>query len=714
MIRKPSPKMGAIRRSVPFSIHETATRYAVKGWAVIPIKPRSKQPRDKRWQTKRIKAHEVQDNFQPNENVGVILGEPSEWLVDIDCDWPESASLGRVLLPTTSYIFGRESRPHSHYLYRCKNAKTTKFSTGDKEDEEGAMVVELRATNLQTIFPESTHPSGELVKWHRGRLPEEGVPELTPEALQTAVGRLAAASLLRRHWLPGIRDDLALAACGVMLRGGLPTDVIDLILEAVAIDAGDEELEARLKAEYQKHRLEADEHVPGIPALKDIMGKRDLELFMRWLRIQKTDLVDRFGETHALVITGSECIVVEETHNPRGETETRFFSPAALRLFHGHENILIGKKEVNVVDVWVSAPTTRRYNWLVFNPNSGGHQLNGTNVYNLWRGYSVNPVKGDCSRYLNHIKEVICSGDEDYYEWVMAFLANIVQHPTRRPGVSLVLRGDEGIGKGKFVNWFGKLFGPHYVQVSQPSQLIGRFNNHMKDKLVVFADEAFWAGDKAGQGALNRLITEPTQVIEPKGVDPFTVDNYVHLIIASNHDWVVPANFSARRFTVLDVSDAHARDRKYFGALDREMENGGLEALLYELQHWKYDLDALARVLDTDALAEQKLASNPVLGWWEEVLDRGYQIHTLAKKHRMWQELLAKNEVYEDYSNYCKKRGFRPESKIVFWKQFRGICEFSVYRGRSNSDTQRAPRQVKFHALGYYRATFRDSLSNPD
>ena len=45
-------------------------------------------------------------------------------------------------------------------------------------------------------------------------------------------------------------------------------------------------------------------------------------------------------------------------------------------------------------------------------------------------------------------------------------------------------------------------------------------------------------------------------MIEPKGVDPFSVRNCIHLLMSSNADWVVPAGADARRYFVLDVSDA--------------------------------------------------------------------------------------------------------------------------------------------------------------
>ena len=91
------------------------------------------------------------------------------------------------------------------------------------------------------------------------------------------------------------------------------------------------------------------------------------------------------------------------------------------------------------------------------------------------------------------------------------------------------------------------------------------------------------AGDKAGEGELKRLITEPTLVIEPKGVDPFQVRNSLHVIIAGNEEWLIPASGDERRFAVVGVSAARQGDLRYFARLYDELSKGGLAAMLYDL-----------------------------------------------------------------------------------------------------------------------------------
>src|SRR5690606_8972638 len=121
------------------------------------------------------------------------------------------------------------------------------------------------------------------------------------------------------------------------------------------------------------------------------------------------------------------------------------------------------------------------------------------------------------------------------------------------------------------------------LHISSVRYLTGNFNKHLMDCAFLFADEAFWPGDKSAEGELKRIITEPTLTIHPKYVDAFEVQNSLALFMASNNEWVVPAGMDERRFASFDVSDRFMQDAQYFTPLYREMENGGVAAMMYDL-----------------------------------------------------------------------------------------------------------------------------------
>jgi hypothetical protein len=182
-----------------------------------------------------------------------------------------------------------------------------------------------------------------------------------------------------------------------------------------------------------------------------------------------------------------------------------------------------------------------------------------------------------------HMCEVMAAGNEEQDNYNFRWIAWTVQNPGQQAEVALVFRGPKGTGKGTLGNALCRIFGPHGLQVADKKHLIGTFNMHMSQCAFLFADEAYWPGDKDGEGALKRLITEPTLTIEPKGLDLFTVPNNLHVMIAGNEEWITPASGDERRFAVNEVSDRRRGDTKYFIDLYAEMKNGGLAAMLYDL-----------------------------------------------------------------------------------------------------------------------------------
>jgi hypothetical protein len=425
----------------------------------------------------------------------------------------------------------------------------------------------------------------------------------------------------------------------------------------------------------------------------------------------KPNYVDWLNRRHAVVLMGGEVVVVLE----RGGEPT-FMSPASFHLWHAHRKVDIGMKRVPISRAWIAHPRRRQYSQVVFDP-----QDTNPKHYNLWRGFAVLPDSSkSCAKFLAHVRDNICGGDEERFKWVMGFLAHMVQKPQEKPGVSLVLRGPEGIGKGFFANVIGRLCPQHYVVVSQSSQLTGRFNAHFQRALLIFVDEGFWAGDKPGEGALKHLVTDRELLIEGKHKDAFMVRNLSRLIIASNEKWVVPAGIQARRWCVLDVADTRANDRAYFSAIDEELQNGGLAALMHYLMNFDLASVDVYTAPKTAALLEQKEESFPPhVQWWAETLKRGtlrYEntepppAFDFNKQDRIaetegWPASICKDRMWESYRLWMREHNVR--SRVATTNALhRWFNEAKLLPGAIESKPRGAKRQLILPALTECRTAF--------
>jgi hypothetical protein len=323
---------------------------------------------------------------------------------------------------------------------------------------------------------------------------------------------------------------------------------------------------------------------------------------------------------------------------------TDAMSFAAFRQFNaGHK--ISGK---SVATEWLSSSGRRTYSSLVFDPSGNCAEGN----YNTWRGLAVEPKQGKCGKILAHIRDVWCGGDAAQFEYVLKWTALLVQRPWSKPEVALVLKSKEGTGKTIIVHILLDIFGVHGFTTAQKDQVAGRFNGHLFDKVLVVLEEAFFAGDPAAVAAAKALVTNQALGYEAKGKDAFSAPNYAHVITLTNNEWAVPAGADARRWMVLDVSEARMGDHAYFTALANEIENGGRGALLHHLL--SIDVDGWnARVLpQCDGLraqqAETLRRSDPVAAWWLDALSEGE--FTVEGGAVAWAPEISAADMQESYA----------------------------------------------------------------
>lgn len=406
--------------------------------------------------------------------------------------------------------------------------------------------------------------------------------------------------------------------------------------------------------------------------------------------VTATDIerLQEFSADHAVVMIGSKVRVVsEDEHSPT------FIAVKDCREYYSNlppiwvESPSGRPRPIPFFDYWFKHPETTRYRAVTFHPTE-----NLPEVYNRWKGWPITPRQGDCSKYLAHIHDNIANGDEFIFRWIIAWMADAIQNPTKRTGTALALRGIQGVGKGVFLNIFLKLYGNYGAQIGDAQRLTSRFNSQLANRLMIFADESFWAGDKKHEGLLKAMITESTIDIEYKGLEPIVVPNFIRLLMATNNDWVAPAGIGERRFAIIDVPEHRKGDRKYFADIHRQMNATGLAALMHYLLN-EVDLAAEkaegidpAVIPKTKALAENKLVSaNSALIWLHSLAVDGYPVFVENNHSETQLEAGGKYSIRvirdQIYLPWCIDNRLRPESPVNFGRIVVG-CGFQKRQTR--------------------------------
>lgn len=497
--------------------------------------------------------------------------------------------------------------------------------------------------------PQATTPEGEP-RWH-----PDGRPVLPGQdhAAEVARGLQGIAAKVGVIWLPSLppKGDVVdwLGAGGTAealdaMEATEPPSPPGLMPETTSAETGDAD----------------DATAEAAAAAEPPPEQVDYEAIIR-------QHIDRFNKMFMVVNEAGKAVIFQPGYD--AVLQRRHFDRLSLRDLHTlymNEFIPVGQDKKQkpiyepVAKVWLHHKDRRQYiRGVVFDPNASDEP----GVLNLWEGYAIRPAEGDWSLLRQHIERVLCGGDPVRFDYLMGWLARMFQRPAEQGEVAVVMKGGEGTGKGTLAKAIMRIVGHHGLAISNSKHLTGNFNAHLRDAIFLFADEALFAGDRAHVGALKSLITEPYLTIEGKFQNATQSPNFLHVMMASNEEWVVPASTDARRFFVLEVPDDVKGDHAYFAAIWKQMDEGGYAAMLHNLLAMDLTTFNVRAVPATEGLQRQKkLSLGTTEAWWQDCLERGYVFRSklgLEDEFAQWHPIISTELLFASYTEFAKSRNER-------------------------------------------------------
>ena len=374
---------------------------------------------------------------------------------------------------------------------------------------------------------------------------------------------------------------------------------------------------------------------------KSMLAPKDTEEAKDETDAERERIFEEFNEKYAILLNGDQVKVLYESYkdNEVADYEKQYqtsrislLSPENFRVKTAIHTVRTwSDREAKMVESeasqqWLKWKGRRSYNGISFAP---GRQLDS--FYNLFAGYNVNPSKeGSWDLMQEHIYNIVCNKDQKIFDWVLDWMADIVQNPAQKKGTAIAVRGAKGAGKTLAFEALEHILAPHSMKSAQQSHLIGKFNWHLADKLLLIAEEGFFAGSQQADSVFKDLITGTNQSYEKKGVDVVSMPNYTRFVVISNEDWVVKASLQGeRRYLVLDAASDRIGDFEYFNTLMAQMKNGGYERMLYDLMHRDPEASGrswsdLRKAPHTAALTEQAVTSlSPWDRFFVDMVERG-------------------------------------------------------------------------------------------
>ena len=267
----------------------------------------------------------------------------------------------------------------------------------------------------------------------------------------------------------------------------------------------------------------------------------------------------------------------------------KFIKIDALHLWETGKVDVPNKREpAQFSKIWIASASKAKFRGVTFEPGRDAP----ADMVNLFRGFPVEPdPAASWSLIKAHMFDKLCQGDAELFHWLMAWCADIFQHPGDKMPSAAVIRGLKGTGKTTLFSFILQLLGPYGIEISNREQIVGRFNGHLANKLLIVADEAVWGGDIKSDGALKSLISSKLMVIEDKFARAVQMPSHCRVAFTTNARWAINATEDERRYLVLETADGPYRNtRKYFEPLYEQMlRQGGLRGFMHALLTYEYD-----------------------------------------------------------------------------------------------------------------------------
>lgn len=259
-----------------------------------------------------------------------------------------------------------------------------------------------------------------------------------------------------------------------------------------------------------------------------------------------------FEKTHCKII--NDGVYVHEENNQIkviSETDVR------NRYKHIQCGFSTSGSPINFIDRWISNNNDIR------NKKTMGIFMKDCpeDAYNLWSQFTMDLVHEYTSKteaielFKRHIS-ILCNHEEKVVDFVINWIAFMLQYPEKKSKM-LVFVSDEGAGKNTLLEIIKKMIGNKKVfESTNPSRDVwGNFNGQMVDAFLVNLNEISALDFKNANGLVKGLITDPTIMINEKGVKPFGIQSYHHFITSTNNEEAIKPSKNDRRNCLIRCSD---------------------------------------------------------------------------------------------------------------------------------------------------------------
>ena len=340
---------------------------------------------------------------------------------------------------------------------------------------------------------------------------------------------------------------------------------------------------------------------------------------------------------------------------------------------------------------WIKDPLLRCYKTMVFKPPP---LTTPENAYNIWNGFAVGrstPVKAVKVEKFIEFFHILCGRNERTSDYMLDWIAQIFQEPSKKSGVAVILKGEEGVGKNRASDLISAMVGKDksLSTASPKSTLYGEFTALREGRFLIVINEANGGDNFAANDIIKDMITSETFVCNGKNQNSYPIECYARFMFTTNNENCLKIESGSRRYFVIDVSSELKGDTEYFKSLSTMIDDEGARHAFYlylmtrdiSKRDWINDRplsDSFVDMVDLNLPFEHSFIKDLMMTTPLDIVSM--QLETLYREFVDW--MSKSRELRHDTSN--KKFGLKMTkliSTIANKAGFRGVTKKRTMNG---------------------------------
>lgn len=312
------------------------------------------------------------------------------------------------------------------------------------------------------------------------------------------------------------------------------------------------------------------------------------------------------------------------------------------------------------------------------------------NCKNLWKPFPIlkttlNP-DADTSKIYAFIKTLL----GECGEYVLNWLAHVVQKPSRKTEVCILLYGSQGCGKSTIGEYIlRKIIGLDKMHItSKTEKIFGRFVD-TQGKLLAVLNEASGKDTFNICDVLKDAITCSTTEQEKKGIDAVTITDYTNYIFTTNNINSVKIPEDDRRFMPIEINEELKGNVAYFKELYADLDNEEIMRKFYDelmkrpLKNFNPSRDRPVTELMKDMMNMNRNCIKQFITYWKEKV-----MTNMSDDGNFMEKKMKGSALYACFNHFWNVEGRKAENKPNFTKFGTEMKQFKkdvIYKSNDGS-----------------------------